>query len=143
VRAHIGWGDYNFTSGMFENVLTNVTLSLDTATQTWFVSYVIPAGTANLSAVQAVITATDGASPPNVGTGFTTQFSIRTPPSPNIVEVPVPGPATGMPTETVALVSVVLLVVGLGIGWLLSRGRGRKSGPKEVEEPKKDPFEEQ
>jgi hypothetical protein len=137
VTAHIGWGAYNVTSGMFENTLTNLTLTLDTATQTWVGTYQIPASTANTTGLQAVVTASDGASPPNTGSAFTSQFAIRSPPVPQIIEVPVevPGPSTGFEAMTVGLVAAVLLVVGLGIGFALSRMRGKKPEAPKVEEP--------
>ena len=137
VTAHLGWGAYNVTSGMFANTLTNLTLTLDTATQTWIGTYQIPAGTANTTGLQAVVIARDGASPPNTGSAFTTQFAIRSPPVPQIIEVPVevPGPTTGFEAMTVGLVAVVLLVVGLGIGFALSRMRGKKPEAPKVEEP--------
>lgn len=133
VTIHVGWGDYNATSGKFANVLADLTLTLNPATETWVGTYQIPAGTANLSDVQAVVSVHDGASPPNTGTAFTTSFAIRSPPAPQIVEVPVevPGPTTGLEAPLVGALSFVLLVMGLGVGYAVSR---RRKAPKEPEE---------
>lgn len=142
VTVHIGWGAFNATSGRFANTLTDLSLTLDPTTETWRGSYVIPTTTGNLTAVQAVVTASDGANPPNVGAMMSTQFQVRSPAAPQIVEVP--GPATGFDMPVVAGLSVVLLIVGLAIGLALSRrgGRGKEPGAK-AEEEMTDEWEEE
>ena len=147
VAVHLGWGAFNATSGRFANLLADVTLSLDVPTQTWIGTYAIPAGTANLTAVQGVVTAADGASPANTGAAFTTQFAIRTPAAPEILEVPVPGPSTGFEMTTVSVIAVALLAAGMAVGFVVSRMRRKNGGaakPKaeKPEESSDDPFEE-
>jgi len=146
VKAHIGWGAFNATSSMFANTLTNLTLTFDPATGKWVGTYTIPANTQNLTAVQAVITASDIASPANTGTAFSTQFAIKAPPEPEVVEVPRDVlRSTGFELPVVAGLAILLLVVGLAIGMAASRRRGGgKSGeaPKRKEPAPEDEWEE-
>ena len=143
VKAHVGWGAFNATSSMFANTLTNLTLTFDPATEKWVGTYQIPAGTQNLSAVQAVITASDGATPPNTGAAFSTQFAIK---KPGVIEVPRDVfRSTGFELPVVAGLAIVLLLVGLGIGMLAFRRRGgAKSGeaPEQKEPAPEDEWEE-
>lgn len=146
VKVHVGWGSFNASSGVFANTLTNVTLTLDVASQVWKGQYTIPTGTANLTGVQAVVTASDGATPPNVGTTMTTQFTVRKPPAPEIVEVPVTvEKSTGFEMPVVAGLSIVLLLAGLGVGMVMSRRRRGNDKPSaaEPEEDMTDEWEEQ
>jgi len=148
VKAHIGWGAFNATSSMFANTLTNLTLTYDSTTRIWSASFTIPTTTANRTAVQALITSSDGATPANTGAVFTTQFAIQAPPSPEIIEVEVPvDRSTGFEMPVVAGLSVVLLIVGLGIGFVVSRMRkGTSAAPmgeeKEAEKKPEDEWEE-
>lgn len=143
VKVHVGWGSFNASSSTFANTLTNVTLTLDVPSQVWKGQYTIPTTTANLTGVQAVVTASDGATPPNVGTTMTTQFTVRKPAAPEIVEVPVER-STGFELPVVAGLSVALLLAGLGVGIAMSRRR-RANGkaPAEKEEDGTDEWEEQ
>ncbi len=139
VKAHLGWGAFNATTSMFANTLTNLTLTFDVATSKWVATYTIPAGTQNLTAVQALITASDGATAPNTGTAFSTQFAIKTPPAPVTVEVPRDiFRSTGFELPVVAGLAILLLIVGLGVGMTLSRRR-RGGSPPEGKAKGKEP----
>ena len=76
-----------------------------------------------------------------------TQFAIRTPAAPEILEVPVPGPSTGFEMTTVSVIAVALLAAGMAVGFVVSRMRRKNGGaakPKaeKPEESSDDPFEE-
>ena len=136
VKAHIGWGFFNATTSTYANLLVNLTLSYDSASQKWYGTYTVPTSTANLTAVQAVISASDGANAPNTGSAFTTQFTVQAPPTPVTIEVPVTvEKSTGFELPMVAGLAIVLLIVGLGVGMMLSRGKKASSPP---EEPRKE-----
>jgi len=146
VRAHLGWGVYNATLGVFADELVNLTLSYNAATSTWSATYPIPANTQNLTTVQGVIMASDGASPANTGSVFSTQFSIRAPPEPEVIEVPRDVlRSTGLELPVVAGLAILLLIVGLGLG--VAASRRRKGAPKSEDKPKEsdsiDEWEEQ
>ena len=125
VRTHLGWGAFNATSSMFEHPLTNLTLSYDTETKVWVTTYEIPADSANISNIQALVLASDGAGdPPNSGMVFTTMFSIQAPPPdpPEPPEPPEPEEVDeGFSGIVVGGLSAVALVLGLGIGMVVSR----------------------
>ncbi len=140
VTAHIGWGAFNFTSGEFDNVLTDLTLTYDTSSETWKGSYAIPSTTEDLAAVQAMISASDSANAPNTGSMFSSQFSIQ---DPETVEVEVPVDrwhnttvSTGFEPPLVTGLAIGLLVVGLVVGIFVARSlkkNGGSSGKESME----------
>ncbi len=125
VNASLGWGFFNATTGKFNETLTNISLTYDQDAAVWRATYTIPAGTANITSLQAVIFATDGAgTPPNSGKAFTTMFSIKS--APQAPPPPPPPPEEdeveeGFSGVVVGGLSIVTLLAGLGIGVVVSR----------------------
>jgi len=136
--ATLGTGTFNSTSGIYAGFLANITLTLDTVAQTWSGTYAIPAGQAAVTDVQARVSATDSTNPPNAGGAFTTRFAIR---APDIVEVPeyrntTVKQSTGFETPIVGGIAIVLLLAGIGIGYVMTRGRKKQDEETKTERPK-------
>jgi len=125
VIAHLGWGEFNATSSMYNETLTNLTLSYDSDTKNWVADYRIPEATANITNLQAVIIATDGADEvPNSGSAFTTMVRIQAPPP--LPPPPPPPPEVeetdeGFSSAVVGGLAMVAMLAGLGVGIVIAR----------------------
>ncbi len=121
VVATLGSGSYNVTSGKFANNLAIMVLTYNPASAKWTGTYQVKQNDPLTQDLRVVITATDGVSPPNTGTAFTTSFAFASP-----AEAPTsPPPVGGFDPLLVGGLAVLTLVAGLGAGWTVAR-RGRK-----------------
>ncbi len=123
IRAHLGWGGFNSSSGMFEEKLVNLTLTYDSDEKMYTTTYRIPVDSANISNVQALVLASDGADdPPNAGMTFTSMFAIQSPPpEPPAPPEPEEPEEEGFSGVVVGGLSAVALVAGLGVGMVVAR----------------------
>ena len=151
VNATLGAGTFNTATNMYATFLANMTLTLDVPTQTWIGNYQVPANQANLTDVQARISATDGTNPPNAGGAFTTRFAIKATPAPQIIEVPndiyhnaTVTQSTGFEVPIVGGIAILLLAVGVGVGYVMSKMRKKEPPESREVEPEEhtEPHEE-
>ena len=129
VTAVLGYGAYNVSSGLFADTLTTLTLSLDPATRNWSATYQIRATDPVRSDLRIVLRANDGASPPNTGSAFTTQFAIQAVAEP---PTPPPTPAAGLDPILAIGGAIAALAAGLGIGAAVFRRRKASAAPAKV-----------
>ncbi len=124
VVATLGYGSYDSTAGRFAQNLGVITLTYDQASAKWTGSYAVSQFDPIRQDLRAVITANDGASPPNTGTGSTLTFAFQqlaeAPPSPQTVSQ-----AGGLDPLLVTGLAGITLVAGVGVGWAVAR-RGRQ-----------------
>lgn len=134
VTAVLGYGPYNASSGQFGTTLATLTMAHDAVTENWTATYQVKATDSLRSDLQVVIKASDGTSPSNTGSSFTTRFAFQpveeTPPPPP------PAAAPGIDPLYVGILAVVALVAGTAIGVTISRRRRvSPAAPKKEEEP--------
>jgi len=133
VTAVLGYGAFDTSLGTFAQTIATLDLAYDPITRNWTHTYSIPTTDPVRSDLQIVVQASDGASPPNTGMAFSTQFAIE---EPQAAPPPLPPPApAGLEPIVVGGLAAVALIAGLGAGILLAR-RGRKtSGAKGGDRP--------
>jgi hypothetical protein len=129
VRVSAGSGAYSSTTNSFENSLAvNQSLSIEDANAgNWSYDLPITSSTPISSAYQAVFIATDGATPPNVGTVFSTKFTVvpgPPPAAPAITQPPDASTVTGTSTiQGTAEAGVTKVQVKVGDGpWVDATG---------------------
>ncbi len=142
VTAVLGYGAFNTSSGRFAQTIATLDLAYDPATQNWTRTYSIPATVPSRSDLQIAVQAHDGASPPNTGMAFSTQFSFE---EPQAAPPPLPPPApAGIEPILAGGLAVVALLGGLGAGVVLARRRqkaGDSKGGKRPPETAEDEWE--
>ncbi|MBI4392923.1 MAG: hypothetical protein HY556_03865 [Euryarchaeota archaeon] len=140
VQAAIGSGAFNATAGTFADQLAKVDLVFNEATGNWMGAWTVPTDSVLTGDILVRVTARDGAPTGNSGSGTT---SITT------LERPLPVKETQYVNQTVEVEKLkdgaldgpvayglmgVTLAGGLGVGYVLSRGKlsgGKKGGPGE------------
>ncbi len=125
VVAALGYGSYNSSLGRFAQNLATLLLTYDPSSAKWSGSYAVGQLDPLRQDLRVVVTANDGASPPNTGTASTLAFAFQ-----KAAETPPPSqPASqpgGVDPLLVAGLSAITLVGGVGAGWIVARrGRGQ------------------